>query len=270
MKIKPSDLHSMWSESEMKEESSIDCISPWLHYKVCFIQALKVQFYFQIWALCLPSSLLLSICPQRATCPSVLASTPFLSTNSIHPSLCPSSWMQTQAFQWLSSSFWLKSCGWSPGATVTRCWLAVVALVWATQLPDSLSPIWIVLIIPSVWLGNPSVCQSRTFSFLIMFFSLVCWSAELKMYLWEQRNMIQAVHCRQDQKKNAISWICAEIVALCIKLDTCPKKREEVSYSYIRANCREYKAKTYVVCLYINICSPYISLTHSTEAATHN
>lgn len=185
----------------MKEESSIDCISPWLHYKVCFIQALKVQFYFQIWALCLPSSLLLSICPQRATCPSVLASTPFLSTNSIHPSLCPSSWMQTQAFQWLSSSFWLKSCGWSPGATVTRCWLAVVALVWATQLPDSLSPIWIVLIIPSVWLGNPSVCQSRTFSFLIMFFSLVCWSGELKMYLWEQRNMIQAVHCRQDQKK---------------------------------------------------------------------
>lgn len=147
----------------MKEESSIDCISPWLHYKVCFIQALKVQFYFQIWALCLPSSLLLSICPQRATCPSVLASTPFLSTNSVHPSLCPSSWMQTQAFQWLSSSFWLKSCGWSPGATVTRCWLAVVALVWATQLPDSLSPIWIVLIIPSVWLGNQSVCQSRTF-----------------------------------------------------------------------------------------------------------
>lgn len=242
----------------MKEESSIDCISPWLHYKVCFIQALKVQFYFQIWALCLPSSLLLSICPQRATCPSVLASTPFLSTNSIHPSLCPSSWMQTQAFQWLSSSFWLKSCGWSPGATVTRCWLAVVALVWATQLPDSLSPIWIVLIIPSVWLGNPSVCQSRTFLSWLCFSPLFAEVLNWKCTSGSRETWFKLFIADKTKKKNAISWICAEIVALCIKLDTCPKKREEVSYSYIRANCHEYKAKTYVVCLYINICSPYI------------
>lgn len=121
----------------------------------------------------------MSICPERATCPPVLAPLFFLPPTApvrpcSRPSLCHISWTQTQAFQWLPSSSWLRSSGWSPGATVTRCWPAVVALVWATQLPDGLSPLDPSGLSSSfpVWPGNPSVDQARTF-FSLYFFSLI-------------------------------------------------------------------------------------------------